>query len=190
MPASRPAAEQRRAARDPRTGRYLEGHSSGAGGVVLPIRRLLGGDRVTHSQEVTIRDDARRLFDKSIAELPDDGAIVRQLLAMSCRHAALAAFWSVRASDMGVASSEGIEAAERTIRHDTRAERLMVTVLEVSTRLAGRNRRAAPRLDAIEAEAMAEAARDAAVAEEVSPGQNVSSGDNTEGVSDVAAHKT
>jgi hypothetical protein len=83
-----------------------------------------------------VADDAFRLFCATLSELPNDGATVRTLVASKARHDALAAFWALKAGEYDLTSEESIKAQEQATKHAARAERLAVTALDVSQRIA------------------------------------------------------
>ena len=78
------------------------------------------------------------MFAATIAELPNDGPTVRQLVALYARHVALAAFWTGRANAAGAGTEEGVVAADRSIKHDLRAERLASSYLTAAKSLANK----------------------------------------------------
>jgi hypothetical protein len=131
------AVRERDAWRDER-GRLLPGNQLGRGrGWLMAVRRMVGraeGDDVA----VAVANDAWRLFCASMREMPSDGPTVRSLVAMRCRHEALAAFWCARSAELGLATPEGIQAQEQATKHGQRAERLCVTALDVASKMAAR----------------------------------------------------
>lgn len=117
------------------------------------IRKLLGRDAAVGEADALARE-AWRLYLALLRELPHDGPSVRMLAALQAREAALAARWANRASELGLDSEGGQHADDRAMKHGQRAERLAVTALDVSTRLAGARKPARPPvLAAIDAEA-------------------------------------
>ena len=99
------------------------------------MHRLLGAG-ATNAQAEAVARQAFRLYCSLLRELPSDGPSVRSLAALQSRHAALAAFETDRAATLGLDTPDGIAALERASRHGQRVERLAVTTLDVSTRLA------------------------------------------------------
>lgn len=85
---------------------------------------------------LAIARDAERLFAEVVRELPDDGAIVRQIAALFARHTAVAAWFSARASLLGLATAKGRRALDESLRHGQRAERCAVTLIDLAGRLA------------------------------------------------------
>jgi hypothetical protein len=107
------------------------------------IRKLLGRE-TTDPIATVVAEDAWRIFSATIRELPSDGATVRGLVAAGARHQALAAFWNAQAIERGLATDEGVAAQEQATKHDTRAERLAVTALDIATRLANADAKSKP----------------------------------------------
>lgn len=103
------------------------------------IRRLLGRG-ATSEQAESVARQAYRLYCALLRELPSDGPSVRMLAALQARHAALAAFFTDRAAEVGLDTPEGMAALERASKDGQRAERLAVTALDVSTKLASANK--------------------------------------------------
>jgi len=91
------------------------------------------------------------LYAAMLRELPSDGAQVRPLVAARVRCAVLAGRYSLRGAELGLDSDEGRAAVELALRLDQRAERLAVTALDISTRLAARDENRID-VDAIDAE--------------------------------------
>jgi len=99
------------------------------------VKRLLGRGA---SAEVA-SDVARQAWGLYLAvmrEMPSDGPTVRMLAALQARHAALAAYFTDRAGELGLDTAEGAAALERATKDGQRAERLAVTALDVATKLA------------------------------------------------------
>lgn len=99
------------------------------------LRKMLGKG-ATDVEAIAVADDAWRLFVGALAELPHDGQNVRALVMRKARHEALSAYWSARASLLGLSSVAGIEAEDRATAHGQRAERLTISAIDVATRLA------------------------------------------------------
>ena len=71
-----------------------------------------------------------------IAELPSQGSIVSSLVALAARHEALAGFFHAEAARLGMGSKEGLAALENASKQGQRAERLLVTALDIAKALA------------------------------------------------------
>jgi hypothetical protein len=117
-------------------GRFSHGNEGGRGrGWKRAIVKMLGRD-IDDPTALAVAADAWRLFCASIREMPSDGPTVRSLVALRCRHEALAAFFHARAAENGLDSAEGIKATDIATKHGQRAERLAVTSIDVAARLA------------------------------------------------------
>lgn len=119
-------------------GRFAPGNALAIGrGNKAFIRRGMGAAKtVTDPEALQVARDANRLFNEVLRTLPDDSAMTRQLLALYARETALCAFWSARASVVGLGSDDGIKAQDRAQKHGQRAERLSVSLLDVAKDLA------------------------------------------------------
>lgn len=126
------------------------------------LRKMLGRG-ATDSEAIAVAEDAWRLFVGAMRELPHDGQNVRSLVMRKARHEAMSAYWSAKASLVGLDTEAGIEAEERATVHGQRAERLTVTAIDVATKLATTRRDQGPDLAEIvrEAEAATNARRSA-----------------------------
>ncbi|NOU30978.1 MAG: hypothetical protein HOO96_24025 [Polyangiaceae bacterium] len=89
-------------------------------------------------------DDAWRIFCATVREMPSDGPSVRNLLMQQAKQSALSAFWEGEAARRGLTTEGGVEAQELAMKHGQRAERLIVTALDISTKLASVKNAAAP----------------------------------------------
>jgi hypothetical protein len=98
---------------------------------------------------------AYRLFRAFLADLPCDCASVRSLVAQRARAVALADAYAARGAELGILTSEGLEALQQAARWDARAERLAVTSWDVSTvaAKAARSRHPKKVIDLLEARA-------------------------------------
>lgn len=128
------------------SGRFAVGNNAGIGrGAKAAVRRMLGrGAELTNPEALAVARDADRLFLDTLRELPSTGSTVRHLAALHARHAALAAFWSARASEAGLGTDEGTKAEEQATKHGQRQERVAVTMIDVATKLASRDPKADP----------------------------------------------
>lgn len=99
------------------------------------VKRLLGRG----ASEETASGVARQAWGLYLAvmrDMPSDGTTVRMLAALQARHAALAAYFTDRAGELGLDTPAGTAALERATKDGQRAERLAVTALDVATKLA------------------------------------------------------
>jgi hypothetical protein len=139
LPRSRdlPAIES---ARDRTEGRRTNGQfapgnrASVRSGEKHAVKKLLGD---ASDRDVSlVAHDAMRLHNGAIRDLPSDGPIVRSLAAFYGRHAAVAGYANRQADGAGLDSEAGRMWLDVALRHGVRAERLVVTMLDVATRLA------------------------------------------------------
>ncbi len=133
-----PPPEAERPAQRDAQGRFTGGNALGRGkGAKRAIARMLGttaADPV--ATEVT--SAARIAYRAKLAELPNRGPTVSTLVATSARHDALCAFWNQEAARRGLATEEGMTAQAEATKHDQRSERLMVTAIDIATKLSRR----------------------------------------------------
>ncbi len=116
-------------------GRFASGNQLATGrGWKHSIARSLGRDMAGEAGE--LGEEAYRLYRAFLADLPCDCASVRSLVAQRARAAVLAARYARRACEVGLDTDEGAKALQLTTQLDARAERLAVTSLDVSSRLA------------------------------------------------------
>lgn len=121
-------------------GRFAAGNTIARGrGWKRALVKMLGRN-VDDPIASAVAADAWRLYCATVRELPNDGPTVRGLVALQARHQALAAFWAAQTVAEGLATPEGIAAADQATKHGQRAERLVVTALDIATRLAAADR--------------------------------------------------
>ena len=95
--------------------------------------------------------EAYALYRALIQELPCDSPGVRQLVAARARAAVLSARYALLAAERGYETLEGVAALEMSTRLCQRAERLAISSLDVSTKLAVAARKR-PQASAVEQE--------------------------------------
>jgi hypothetical protein len=128
------------------SGRFAKGNSGARNRAwKTPIAKLLGRD-LADPVAARVSADAWHWFSATVRTLPSDGPIVRSLAAQVAHHVALAAWWSAQVFDRTLGTVPSVEAEERARIHGQRAERLSVTLLDVSTRLAKSDARPSPML--------------------------------------------
>jgi hypothetical protein len=121
-------------------GRFGAGNSIASGSRWKGSIRKLLGKGATREEAESVARQAFRLYLALLREQPSDGPTVRVLAALEARHAALAAHFTDRAGELGFETDAGAAALETALKHGQRAERLAVTTLDVSTRLAAAQR--------------------------------------------------
>jgi hypothetical protein len=130
-----PAAGERRPQRDA-TGRFLAGNGLAYGRRWKAAIKHALGSRATEGEAGKVAADAWFIFAAVIATLPSDAAPVRSLAALHARHVALASFYTEAAARAGLDSDRGLVLQAEAARQSARAERTLVTALDVATRLA------------------------------------------------------
>lgn len=131
--------------RDPSEGRSEGGRFAAGNRTAVGARwknackKLLGSFAAGNPEAAAaVARDSWRLFTATMRDLPSDGAQVRQLAALGARHAALSAFFTARAADVGLDSEQGIAFGQLASHHGQRAERLAVTTLDLATKYASK----------------------------------------------------
>jgi hypothetical protein len=128
-------------ARDPSDGRGPGGRFAPGNRISIrqgekaAVRKLLGRG-ATDGDVAIVARDSLRLFNGAMRDLPTDGQLVRCLGALYSRHASVSAYFNAKADEAGLASDAAQKLLDVALRHGQRAERLAVTMLDVSTKLA------------------------------------------------------
>jgi hypothetical protein len=113
-------------------GRFAAGNRTAlAARFTATIKKSLGTKAATGEALIVARD-ARRLFGHTLAALPSDAAPVRALLAIYSRHAALHAYYTVKAEAAGLDTEHGLALLAVADRQSQRAERVLVTVHDLA----------------------------------------------------------
>ncbi len=69
---------------------------------------------------------------------------MRALVAQRARHEALAGFWTQAAAAAGLTTKAGLAAAEQSMKHGQRAERVAVTALDIAIKFAAARKTTEP----------------------------------------------
>lgn len=113
-------------------GRFAAGNRTAQGArFTHAIRKSLGSSEAKGEALIVARD-ARRVFGHVLRSLPSDAPPVRALLAIYSRHAALNAYFTVKAEAAGLDTPEGLKLLEVADRQSQRAERVLVTVHDLA----------------------------------------------------------
>lgn len=113
-------------------GRFAAGNRASVGArFTATIKKSLGTKAATGEALIVARD-ARRLFGHTLASLPSDAPPVRALLAIYSRHAALHAYYTVKAEALGLDTERGLALLAVADRQSQRAERVLVTVHDLA----------------------------------------------------------
>ena len=99
---------------------------------------MLGSTDVSDPTVAEVARGALATYKAKLAEMPYDGPTVSGMVAMASRHEALFAFWTDESCRLGLTTPEGVKASEQAIKHGIRAERLMVTALDIATAMCKR----------------------------------------------------
>lgn len=117
-------------------GRFAPGNGSAIGArFVHTIRKCLG-TKASDGEAKVVARDARRVFAHLMRSLPSDAPPVRVLAAVHARHAALNAYFTAKAESAGLDTEKGLKLLEVADRQSQRAERVLVTCLDVATKIA------------------------------------------------------
>ena len=117
-------------------GRFVGGNDLATGrGWKAILRRHVTG--ALKGETEPLAREAWQLYQSMLRELPCDCASVRQLVAARARAAVLSARYALLAAERGYETDDGTAALEMSTKLCQRAERLAVTSLDISTRLAG-----------------------------------------------------
>jgi hypothetical protein len=127
-------------------GRFVSGNvlATGRGWKAILRKHVTGALK---GETEPLARDAWQLYQCMLRELPCDCASVRQLVAARARAAVLSARYALLAAERGYETAEGVKALEMSVKLDARAERLAVTSLDLSSKLALANRRKGKTLD-------------------------------------------
>ena len=113
-------------------GRFAPGNRAASGSGFRRTTKKLLGPSNGGMEERIVRRDAWRVFVATMATMPSDAAPVRTLVGLHSRHVALAALYASLASDAGLGTDEGRKLQESADRQSQRAERVLVTALDVA----------------------------------------------------------
>ncbi len=97
------------------------------------VQKILGA-RTGTAIATAVTRDASRIYTATLAEMPHDGAVVRQLVALAARHMAIAAYYAAKGEEAGLDTDKGVKWLQTS--SSQRAERTLVTAYDLATRLA------------------------------------------------------
>lgn len=130
-------------------GRFAAGNRASVGAGFKRTAKKLLGPRSGTVEERTVRRDAWRIYIATMRMMPSEAAPVRTLVGLHARHVALAALYGALASVAGVASTEGLRLQEAADRQSQRAERVLVTALDVARAISQHEARTRGPVDAL-----------------------------------------
>lgn len=113
-------------------GRFAAGNRASVGARFTATIKKSLGTRAGAGEALVVARDARRLFGHTLASLPSDAPPVRALLAIYARHAALHAYYTLRAEAEGLDSEKGLALLAVADRQSQRAERTLVTAHDLA----------------------------------------------------------
>ena len=99
------------------------------------IKRSLGPKTADGEVEL-IYGDALRIFVATLRAMPSDAAPVRSMAALHGRHMSLNGFFTTKAAEAGLTTDEGQKLQELADRQSQRAERVLVSCIDIATKLA------------------------------------------------------
>jgi hypothetical protein len=117
-------------------GHFAAGNRTGLGARFTHTIKKALGTKASSGEAKVVARDARRVFSHLIRSMPSDAPPVRVLAAMHARHVALNAFYTTKAEAAGLDTPEGMKLLEIADRQSQRAERVLVTCLDVATKMA------------------------------------------------------
>jgi len=124
-------------------GRFAAGNDTATGrGWKAILRKHVTG--ALKGEAEPLAREAWQLYQSLLSELPCDSPGVRQLVAARARAAVLSARYALLAAERGYGTEDGDAALELSTKLCQRAERLAVTSLDLSTKLAVVARRRKP----------------------------------------------
>lgn len=125
----------------PTIGRTAHGHFAAGNRTGLAarfthtIKKALGTKAAAGDAKIVSRD-ARRVFSHLLRSMPSDAPPVRVLAAIHARHVALHGYYTAKAEEAGLETEDGLALLEVADRQSQRAERVLVTCLDVATKMA------------------------------------------------------
>lgn len=130
------ATEPERSANHDTGGHFTLRNKAAAGrSVKQMLKRQLGKD-ATDANVQRLYSDTRTLFLAELARMPNRSPAVQRDLCARARWSALSAWYATRAAELGLDTPEGLALVDVSLKLDARAERLGVTALAISERLA------------------------------------------------------
>ncbi len=126
------------------SGRFGSGNRASSGAHFKRSIRKSLGDRATEGDVRVVASDARRVFVQTLRSMPSDAPPVRSMVVLHARALALHGFFTVKAELAGLDSDRGIELLKIADDQSKRAERLLVTALDVARVCADKEAKSKP----------------------------------------------
>jgi hypothetical protein len=146
-------------------------------GAKQALKRALGVSDQTALTELT--RSAQKFFGSTLRTLPSNTAPVRALVALHARHLALCSYYSAKAEEVGLDTDKGLALSAVAARESQRAERTLVTAIDVARVCAEEDARKPNPLLERQADAILEARLAARRAPEEEPEGEDSASDDT-----------
>jgi hypothetical protein len=125
-------------------GHFAAGNRIGIGARWKATLRKALGNGAASGEVGIVAADANRVMLHVLRALPSDAAPVRVMVAVHARHVALNAYYTAKAEAAGLDTPEGLALLTVADRQSQRAERTLVTALDVARVSAEAARRAQP----------------------------------------------
>jgi hypothetical protein len=131
---------QVKAAKTPTEGRTAHGHFAAGNPIGLgsrwkaSIKKSLG-PKATEGEARAVYGDALRIYLATLRAMPSDAAPVRSLAALHGRHMAVNAYYTTKAAEAGLDTPAGQKLQDLANRESQRAERVLVSCIDVATKL-------------------------------------------------------
>ena len=113
-------------------GHFAAGNRLGIGARWKATLKKALGNSATAGEGGIVASDAARVMSHVLRTLPSDAAPVRVVVAIHARHVALNAFFTAKAEAAGLDTPEGLKLLDVADRQSQRAERTLVTALDVA----------------------------------------------------------
>lgn len=124
-------------------GRFVPGNGVSKGARWKASLKKLLGPGSNEPEALIVHADAKQVCVATMRSMPCDLPAVRSLVALHARHVAVAGFFTVKASAVGLETEKGLAFLQVASDHGQRAERLIVTALDVASKLAKANAKTA-----------------------------------------------
>jgi hypothetical protein len=113
-------------------GHFAAGNRLGIGARWKATLKKALGNRSTAGEVGIVASDAARVMAHVLRALPSDAAPVRVMAAIHARHVALHAYFTAKAESLGLETEAGLAMLAVADRQSQRAERTLVTALDVA----------------------------------------------------------
>lgn len=125
-------------------GHFAPGNRTGLDARFKATVKKALGTKASKGDVLTVYRDAQRVFTHTLRAMPSDAAPVRTLVTLHARHVALNGYFTAKAEEAGLDTEDGARLLEIADRQSARAERLLVTSLDVARVCASKPNRGQP----------------------------------------------